>query len=182
MLKTVTTLFATGLLFLCQVSISHADNLFLLLGGIQGESKDAQHPGWNYLESARWEHGEAPPGSPSKIQFGRVQITKQQDSTSATLALLGATGQALKDFKLEITRPTGSNPVAVFRMKLTNARVASYAAAAHSGQSGSATESVSFSFDTITWITFKIDEQGRQTPGSAGCFDLLANKSCTPTF
>lgn len=179
MLKTVTALCATGLLFLCQVAISHADNLFLLLGGIQGESKDPQHPGWNNLRSATWGHGEAPPGSPSKIQFGRVQITKHQDSTSATLALLGATGQALKDFKLEITRPTADTNLVLFWMKLTNARVASYAAAAHLDP---ATESVSFSFDTITWITFKIDEQGRLLPGSSACYDVVNNKSCGVSF
>lgn len=179
MLKTAVILFATGLLFISQVSMSHADDLFLLLGGIQGESKDAQHPGWNRLESVTWGHGEAPPGSPSKIQFGRVQITKRQDTASATLALLGATGQALKDFKLEITIPVGGTPVAVFRIKLTNARVASYAAAAHNGPG---TESVSFSFDTITWITLKIDEQGRSTPGSAACFDVVNNKSCGVSF
>jgi type VI secretion system secreted protein Hcp len=180
MLKTVTTLFATGLLFLCQVSMSHADNLFLLLGGIQGESKDAQHPGWNNLESASWGHGEAPPGSPSKIQFGRVQITKLRDTASAPLALLGATGQQIKDIKLEITRPgAGGSPVVVFRMKLTNARVTSYAAAAHTGP---ATESVGFSFDTISWITFKIDQQGQQTPGSSACFDVVNNKTCAASF
>jgi type VI protein secretion system component Hcp len=179
MLKTAAILFATGLLFLCQVSMSHAENLFLLLGGIPGESKDPQHPGWINLRSATWGHGEAPPGSPSKIQFGRVQITKHQDSTSATLALLGATGQALKDFKLEITRPTADTNLVLFRMKLTNARVASYAAAAHLDP---ATESVSFSFDTITWITFKIDELGRQSPGSAACFDVVNNKSCGVSF
>ncbi len=181
MLKPVTTLLATGLLFICQVSASHADNLFLLLGGIQGESKDSQHSGgWNNLESASWGHGEAPPGSPNKIQFGRVQITKRQDSTSATLALLGATGQPLKDFKLEITRPGGGgSPVVVFRMKLTNARVTSYAAAARTEP---ATESLGFSFDTISWITFKIDQQGQQTPGSSACFDVVNNKTCAPSF
>jgi type VI secretion system secreted protein Hcp len=180
MLKTITTLFATGLLSLSQVSMSHADNLFLLIAGIQGESKDAQHPGWNHLESASWGHGEAPPGSPSKIQFGRVQIAKPQDTTSAALAMLGATGQPIKDIKLEITRPgAGGSPVVVFRMKLTNARVTSYAAAAHNGP---ATESVSFSYDTISWITIKLDEQGRPSPGSAACFEVVNNKVCGVSF
>lgn len=180
MLKTAATLFATGLLFTCQVSVSHADDLFLLIAGIAGESKDQQHPGWNHLKSISWGHGEAPPGSPSKIQFGRVQIVKLRDTASAALALLGATGQPIKDIKLEITRPgAGGSPVIVFRMKLTNARVTSYAAAAHNDP---ATESVSLSFDTISWITFKLDEQGRPSPGSAACFDVVNNKACSVSF
>lgn len=179
MLKTAATLFATGLLFICQISVTHAEDLFLLIAGIAGESRDQQHPGWNQVESVSWGHGEAPPGSPSKIQFGRVQITKLRDSTSAALALLGATGQPIKDIKLEISRSSASAPVVMFRMKLTNARVAAYAAAAHNGLG---TESIGFSFDTITWITFKLDEQGRPTPGSAACFDVVGNKTCAASF
>lgn len=179
MLKTAATLFATGLLFICQVSVSHADDLFLFIAGIAGESKDQQHPGWNHLKSISWGHGEAPPGFPSKIQFERVQITKLRDSTSAALALLGATGQPIKDIKLEITKPTGGAPVVVFRMKLTNARVTSYAVAA---QNDPATESVGFGFDTISWITFKLDELGRPSPGSAACFDVVNNKTCAASF
>lgn len=40
-------------------------------------------------------------------------------------------------------------------------------------------DSIAFSFDMI----FKLDTAtGKQSPGSSGCFDLLAGKACTPSF
>lgn len=44
-------------------------------------------------------------------------------------------------------------------------------------------DSIAFGFDMITWIDFKLDTAtGKQSPGSSGCFDLLAGKACTSSF
>ncbi len=43
-------------------------------------------------------------------------------------------------------------------------------------------DSLAFSFDTITWITFKVNAQGQQQPGGAACWDVVNSKSCAPSF
>ena len=183
MSKVLTGVFMIGLLLLCQVSVSHAGNIFVLLPGIQGDATEPNHIGWIDVKSVSWGHGEAPPGSPIKIQFGRVSIVKLNDSISASLALLGATGQPIKDVKLEITKVVNEVPVVVSRMKLSNARVASYATLALSA-GNEVNDSIGFSFDTITWINFKVAKVGQQAPapGSAACWDVINNKTCVPQF
>ena len=185
MSKLLTGVFMIGLMLLCQVSVSHALNIqiFMLLPGIQGEVTEPNHIGWINVESVTWGHGEAPPGSPNKIQFRGVNFIKFNDSTSASLALLGATGQPIKDVKLEITTPAGGSVLGVLsRMKLTNVRVASYVAGAHEG-AGHPTDNITFSFDTVTWINFRQNPQtGQMTPGSSACWDVVNNKVCVPQF
>lgn len=168
------------LLLAGHITASHATDLFLLIPNVPGESTDQAHLGWIDAQSASWSHGEAPPGSPVKIQFGRVTITKRNDSTSATLALLAASGQPIKDVKLEI-QTVGVNRVPLLRVKLTNVRVASYATAWRENDNP-ATDSIALSFDTITWINFKITAQGQSVAGSSACWDVVNNKACTPTF
>lgn len=164
---------------LCQTSMSEA-GILMQIPGVQGESKVPNHTGWIDLESVNWGHGETPPGTPVKIQFARVTGTKHSDSVSATLALFGASGQLIKDVKIEFTSSVGDSIVVISRIKLTNARLTTYQASAH--DSSLPIESLSFSFDSITWINFKISPQGQQLPGSAACWDLAGNKPCTPTF
>lgn len=180
--KIFTAFSVAGILFLCQLTISHALDVFVLIDGVQGEEMDPLHPGWIRVQNVTWGHGEAPPGSAVKVQFERFVITKVNDSTSALLAQAAATGQPFKDVKLEMVKTVeGSKKVVVNRIKLVGARVAHYQASAHGGGQIPA-DSISFSFDKITWINFKLDNLSRQLPGSAGCFDLKANTACPPTF
>jgi type VI protein secretion system component Hcp len=179
MLRIHTIVFAIGLMLICQVSVSYAENLYLSIPGIQGEATEPNHIGWMVMDTATWGHGEAPPGSPAQIQFGRVHFTKRSDSTSAALALLGANGQPLKDVKFESVRTSSSALQTTFRMKLTNARVTTYAASTNGSM---ATENLALGFDTITWITFKTNPQGQMVPGSAACWDIVKNVSCVPQY
>lgn len=180
MRKLFTVLSAAGLLLLHEASVSHALDLFVFIEGIQGEVTEPAHPGWSVIQSAAWGHGEAPPGSAVKVQFGRFAITKQHDSISAILAQAAAMGTPFKEVKLEMVKNFGGTKVAVSRIKLAGARVANYQTSGHGGEE--ATDSISFSFDRITWINFKLDASFRQLPGSAGCFDLKANAACPPIF
>lgn len=180
MTQRFTSLFTAGLLLLCQASVSHALDIFLFIDGVQGEVTEPAHPGWSMVQTASWGHGEAPPGSAVKVQFGRFAITKQHDSISALLAQAAASGTPFKEVKLEMVKNFGGTKVAVSRIKLAGARVANYQTSGHGG--GEATDSINFSFDRITWINFKLDASFRQLPGSAGCFDLKANAACPPIF
>lgn len=176
--KLLATLFTAGLL-LCHASVSHALDIFMFIDGMRGESNDNAHRDWTELQSASWGHGEPPPGSPVKVQFGRLNITKLNDSISPLLAQAAAAGTAFKDLKLEMIKP-GQLRVVMSRVKLKNARVSNYSSSVSNASLGS--DAVSFSFDQISWINFKVDPSGQQIPGNAGCFDLKTNTACTPGF
>ena len=166
-------------LVLIQITAGRAA-IYMLIPGIQGESTDKSYSGWIRVESVSWGHGEAPPNSPTKVQFGRVTVVKTGDSNSAALGLLAATGQVMKDVKLEFTASMQDAQVATSRIKLTNARLVSYSASANQNQRP--TEQLAFTFDSITWINFKVSNAGQQSPGTAACWDVALNKTCTPTF
>lgn len=179
MQKIFAILFVSALL-LCQASASHAVDIFMFIDGMKGESTDHAHQDWTDVQLASWGHGEAPPNSPVKFQFGRVQITKLNDSISPLLAQAAVTGLALKDLKLEMIK-SGPVRVVVSRVKLRGVRVTSYATTAQEG-AAIPIDSIAFSFDQITWINFKITATGQQLPGNAGCFDLKLNAGCSPSF
>lgn len=156
---------------------SAAERIFVLVPNIQGEViGPPSHLGWIEAESISWGHGEGPAG---KIQFQRLQLAKRNDSTSPALALLAASGKLLKDIKVELLGVAQESLIVGARVKLTNARVTSVVTSA---SQNNRTDSVAFSFDTITWITFKVNAQGQQQPGGAACWDVVNNRSCAPTF
>jgi type VI protein secretion system component Hcp len=164
-----------------QAALAHAV-IYIQIPNIQGEVTEPAHLGWTEAQSLSWSHTEAPPGSPVKVQFNRVICTKFMDSVSAALALSAADGHLMKDVKVEIVRSNGSGGVVVTsRMKLTNVRLTAYAVSAQSGPQ-LPMESLSLAFDTMTWINFKLTPQGQAVPGTAACWDVANNKSCTPIF
>jgi type VI protein secretion system component Hcp len=181
MSKLITSVLAVWFLLAGHVAASHAAiDMFLLVPNVPGEANDPAHSGWIQVETATWNHGEAPPGSPVKLQFGRVTIAKRNDSTSPLLALLAASGQPIKDVKLEMLLTGATRPL-LLRLKLTNVRVASYATALRSTDNVGS-DSIGLSFDTITWINFKVNAQGQSVAGSSACWDVVNNKSCAPAF
>lgn len=167
---------AIGLL-VCQVASAHAA-IFLQIPGMQGEAVEKDHVGWIEVNSLSFGHGEAPPGAPVKVQFARVNVAKRADSLSAALALLAANGQAIPQLKVEILRSISATPVIMFKMKLTNARVASFSSSAQSDH----TDSIGLSFDTITWISTRIDSAGKPVPGTFACWDLAKNAVCPVNY
>lgn len=181
MAKCFTILFTAGLLLLGEASLSHAD-ILMWIDGVQGESKDQAHSGWNDVQSANWGHGEPPPGSAIKVQFQRLSVTMKHDPVSALLAQAAAMGTSFREIKLEMTIPPGPTQIVYSRVKLTGARVTSYQTSASPTSGNPHMDSITFGFDSITWIDFKVDETGRQYPGSSGCFILSKGIACTPTF
>lgn len=170
---------ACAMVFAMIATSSATERIFVFVPDIQGEViGPPSHLGWIEAESISWGHGEAPAGAPVKIQFQRLQLVKRNDSTSPALALLAASGKLIKDIKVELLGTSRDSLIAVARVKLTNARVTSVVTSA---SQNNRTDSIGFSFDTITWITFKVNAQGQQ-PGGAACWDVVNNRSCAPTF
>ena len=167
-------------LWASEIAASYAA-VYVLIPGIPGETTEVNHVGWVELQTLNWGHGEAPPGSPVRVQFNKVTVTKQLDSVSPALAALAANGQQLRDVKAEIVRPTGAGTTIVtFRLKLTNVRLTTYAGSVSSNQIG--VDTFGFEFDTISWISFNTNKTGTAVPGTSGCWDIPANKACLPSF
>ena len=155
--------------------------IYMLIPNISGETTESTHAGWVELQTLNWGHGEPPPGSAVKVQFNKVNGTKQLDSVSSALALLAANAQPLKEVKVEVVRTAAGTITVLYRLKLTNARLVNYAASVQSNQIG--IETFSLEFDTISWISFKTTAAGTtSTPGTAGCWDVVGNKPCAPSF
>jgi type VI protein secretion system component Hcp len=171
----------TAALLSSQAISAHAA-IFLQIPGMQGEVTESNHVGWIELQSLSFGHGEPPPGATVKVQFGRVNMTKTMEGLSAALASLAASSQAISQLKVEITRPTEATAPVVFKMKLTGARLTSFASSAQGSAQGLAVESLGWSFDTITWISFKRNQQGQVVPGTSACVDLAKISPCQVTY
>ncbi len=164
---------------LCSTEVVQAAT-YMLIPNISGETTETNHVGWVELQSLNWGHSETPPGSPTRVQFNKVNCVKQIDSVTPALALLAANGQQMRDVKVEVVRQTSGTAIVTFRLKLTNVRLAAYAASVQANQTG--TETFALEYDSISWISFKTNNTGVAVPGTAGCWDVASNKSCTPSF
>lgn len=181
-------LFSVALLILCQASASRAGQIFLFIDRIPGDSGDPTHLGWHTVLSASWGSNAAPFGTTVNPAIPALTVTIHRGSSSAllaqeSLAQFFGKRNKFKEVKLEVVEAMGSVLVPLSRLKLTGAQLTSYATSLNTNAGTSlGTESLSFSFDSITWIDFKIDNQGRQSPGSAACMDVIKGGPCTPTF
>lgn len=167
--------------FVAHVPMGHAA-MFMFVDAIKGEAVDLTHKDWIELLGAQWGHSEPPPGATRTPQFERLTIAKGHDSTSALFARHAADGRPFRELKLEITLSFGNVRKPVSRVKLTGVRVTSYSTAASGTESIVPTDSIAFSFETITWINIKYNSSGDQISGNAACFDLRTNTTCPPMF
>lgn len=139
--------------------------IFMFVDGFKGEAIDLTHRDWIDLLGAQWGHGEPAPASRTP-QFERLTISKDHDSTSTLFARYAADGKPLRELKLEITVPFGNVRKPVSRVKLTGVRVTSYSTAAIGNEPTVPTDSIAFSFETITWININTMRTGTRYPAA----------------
>jgi type VI secretion system secreted protein Hcp len=105
-----------------------ADDIFIKIGNIPGESTDSKHKDWIQIESFSW--GLRNPGSTieDKRRKGVAQdfrFTKTLDKSSPLLALATFNGKFLSDAMLTV-RKAGGDQVEYLHIKLTDILVSSY--------------------------------------------------------
>jgi type VI secretion system secreted protein Hcp len=125
---------------------------FLKIDGIQGESKDAKHPGEIELESFGWGEanvvsgGGGGGGGAGKVQVEDLHVVTKMSKASPPLFLACASGQHFKQAVLTARR-AGKTPQDFLVIKLTDVLVSSY----HTGGNTDTgpTDQMSFDFAKI---------------------------------
>jgi type VI secretion system secreted protein Hcp len=137
-----------------------ADNLFLKLEPLQGDSVVPNHKG--EIEILSFSMGHSRPfttivgggvgNGAAQPSFSDVHIQAPMSSLSPKLAELCATGKAVTSAKLSVqTRSTSKDLVDSYVVELKDVHITSFQTSAEAGGTVP-TESFSLSFSKITWI------------------------------
>jgi type VI secretion system secreted protein Hcp len=156
-----------------------ADDMFLKIDGIKGESKDATYQGaidvfswsWGMSQSGSFHHGGG--GGSGKVSVRDLSFTKPVDSSSPILSGHVANGKHIKSARL-IVRKAGDKPLEYLTIDLEDLIVSSVTYS--SGGREVPTESV-----TLNFARFKSVYTPQKQDGSGGAaveasWDIPANK------
>jgi type VI secretion system secreted protein Hcp len=160
-----------------------ADDYYLKIDGVQGESTDQQHPGEIQLES--WSFGESNPVSPApggagigagKVHMQDFRFATKIDKAGPPLFLACATGKHIPSVVLTC-RKAGGTPLDFLRVTLNDVVVSSYGTSSSGGGEVVPTEEVSLAFSKITF-----EYQVQRADGSGGgweksAFDLKQSRA-----
>jgi type VI secretion system secreted protein Hcp len=108
-----------------------ADDMFLKIDGIKGESLDAKHKGDIDIESYSWGLTNSEPqgggggGGAGKATFDGISFVAKTSLASPPLFLAAASGKHMKEAML-IVRHAGKEQLEYIKIKLTDLTVASY--------------------------------------------------------
>ena len=160
-----------AVLSMCEV---RADEWYMKIEGIKGESTHPKFPGWTRLESIssllnRRSNPTNPPTGPAVFT---CDARKLIDSTSPRLLESCATGANQPAVTFAFVR--SSPPATQYRVTLKEVLISSLAQNGSEGNPPS--ESISFNFQKIEWTCLELDEAGGNTGGLTGKFDLVAQE------
>lgn len=158
-----------AILSMCEV---RADEWFMKIEGIKGESTHPKFPGWTRLEtiSSLLDRRSNPTNPPTGPAIFACDVQKLIDSTSPQLLERCAKGTHHPTVRFAFVRT--SPPATQFQVTLKDVLISSYETA---GTQGSLpTESVSFNFEKIEWTDLELNDAGGNTGGLTGKFDVVA--------
>jgi type VI secretion system secreted protein Hcp len=106
-----------------------ANDMFLKIKGVQGESMDKAHP--NEIDVLSWSWGVS--NGAGKVKRGTVppqciqdlSFTKFIDKSTAALLMMGVMGQIASDAVLTV-RKAGDTPLEYLKLTMTNVLISSY--------------------------------------------------------
>jgi type VI secretion system secreted protein Hcp len=128
-----------------------AVDVFLKLGNIKGEAKDAKHPEW--IEVLSWSWGMSQTGSmhygtgggAGKVNVSDLSIMKRTDIASTDIMLKCATGKHYPDATL-VMRKAGDKPLEFLTIKMKEVLISSVQTSASSEEP---MESLSLNFAEV---------------------------------
>jgi len=170
-------------LILWTAPVNAAMQMFMIIDGVQGESKDSTFPGSIETESIEWGVDRLVEGAGSgqqtsgDVNFGDLTVSKRVDTSSADLFFAAATGQHYDDVTI-ILRKSGEEepPVEFFAFKLIDASVVSVYTAV-SGDDTGVLEQVTFNYRKIQTF-YRPTDEGSKDEIKEFCYDIQANVDC----
>ena len=144
-------LVATGIA--SSTSVVSANDIFLKIAGVQGESTDDKHK--NEIDVLSWSWGTST--GTAKTKRGTIApqciqdlaLTKFVDSATPQLIMLAVMGQTAKDATLSVRKSGVKEQQEFLILKMTDVMVTSYQTGGSSGNESPLVDSVMLSFSTI---------------------------------
>jgi len=109
-----------------------ANDMFLKLGDIKGESRDQQHKDEIDVNTLRWTMSQSGSmhtgsgGGAGKVSIGNLSIGKFMDKSSPNLMAACSSGKHYPEATLSVRKAGGSNPLEYVVFKLKEVMVSSY--------------------------------------------------------
>lgn len=159
-----------------------ANNAYLQIDGIKGESAGSKHKEWIEVSNVDW-HVHQPRAmaiSSSGHTAGRAEISeisfkKLADLSSPLLQQTCAAGKRIPKAKFEFMRADGNGePIKYYSVELENVMVSSVNPS--TGDGGILTERVSLAFSKIKWNYTQQKIAGGASGNTSGGWDSAANK------
>lgn len=98
------------------------NDLYLKVHGVNGESKDTNHPGWTHITSYNW--GAQRKGrSKSPVHYRNLTVYSTIDKSTAAILQLASNGNQIKEVILSACKAGGSQ-IEFYRITLQNVIVA----------------------------------------------------------
>jgi type VI secretion system secreted protein Hcp len=132
---------------------------FMLIPGIPGAATDAQHDGW--IDVLSMSQGAST--AKRSVSCSDFSIFKSLDQAGPALWGAAAAGQVFNQIRVEVVKSTADKPVVIYDIRLNTARVT---AINTSGSSEIPTESVSFSYQSLTLTFNQQTDAGVVIPGT----------------
>lgn len=156
-----------------------AQDMFLCIEGVEGETQDPAYPGC--IDVLAWSWGMSNSGSTTvggiggegKVNVQDISLTKWIDKSSPDLMLLTANGKHFPKLELFVRAPCAIECVAepYFKLTMEEVLVSSYSTGGSGGEDR-LTENVSFNFAKVEWC-YTASSKG-ETPECYG-WDIAAN-------
>ncbi len=162
-----------------------AFDAYLQIEGIEGESTDAGHEAWIQLQSFTHKVSNEATGQSGgghhtggRCNHGDVVVVKPIDSSSPNLALACCSGKSHPTLVIELCRSgaSGSDAVPYQKIELTDVVITSVTPAANDA-TPFPSETVAFTYGSITWTYTKTDITGNPAGEIVTGWDLKRNSA-----
>lgn len=160
-----------------------ANDVYLQIEGIKGESTDERHRGWIEVSHVGWNVHQPRAASIStagghtngRAELSELSFRKMADVASPLLLQHCAMGKTIPKAKLEFMRADGDGkPITYFAVEMENVMISTMTP--NSGGSGILEEQVHLAYAKMKWLYTKQSIRGGVEGNTSGGWDVSANK------
>jgi type VI secretion system secreted protein Hcp len=155
-----------------------ADEMFLKIDGIPGESTDASHKDEINLVSYSWAESQPPPvgsGSTGRITLQDFHFVMRVNKASPKLLLACASGERIREASLTVRR-AGAGAPEFLKWKFTDVMVTSYQTAANTPAGDPLTDQANLRFGKIEMEYRPMKPDGSLDTSVKGGWDVTGNR------